>query len=53
VENRRKEREAHYRHELMQKMLESGQSAQPILDLMRDEERAEERKRVEGFKLGG
>lgn len=53
VESRRKEREAYYRYELMRKMLESGQSTQPILELMREEERAEERKRVEGFKLGG
>jgi hypothetical protein len=53
AENRRKEREAYYRHELLRKMLESGQSTQPVLDLMREEERAEERRRIEGMKLGG
>jgi len=37
----------------MRKMLESGQSTQPVIDLMREEERAEERKRIEGMKLGG
>jgi len=53
-EERRKEREAHYRNELMKKMLEQpGPAADRILDLMRgEEERATAQKR-EGRRLGG
>ena len=53
-EERRKEREAHYRGELMKKMLEQpGPAADRILDLMRgEEERATAQKR-EGRRLGG
>jgi hypothetical protein len=52
-EERRKEREAHYRGELMKKMLEQpGPAAERILQMMRDEEvRATVQKR-EGRRLG-
>ena len=53
-EERRKEREAYYRSEVMKKMLEQpGPAAERILQLMRDEEtRATERRR-EGRRLSG
>ena len=52
-DNRRKERETYYRHETYRKVLEHGESAQPVLDLMRQEETQRARRRVEGMKLGG
>jgi uncharacterized membrane protein len=53
-DNRRKEREAYYRHETYRKILEhSGESNQAVLDLMREEELQQARRRIEGLKLGG
>jgi hypothetical protein len=53
-ENRRKEREAFYRHETYRKMLEQPQgSAEQILQLMRQEELQKNRRRLEGIRLGG
>ena len=54
AENRRKERESYYREETYRKMLEhGGDSGDRILQLMRDEERIRERRRIEGLRLGG
>jgi len=53
-EERRKEREAHYRSELMKKMLEQpGPAADRILELMRDEEARAALQKREGRRLGG
>jgi len=53
-DNRRKEREAYYRHETYRKILEHpGESSQAVLDLMREEELQQARRRIEGLKLGG
>ncbi len=54
AENRRKEREAFHKHETYRRILEqSGQGAETVLSLMRDEEIREARARIEGLKLGG
>lgn len=54
AEERRKEREAHYRSELMKKMLEQpGDAAERILQLMRDEETRAVAQKREGRRLGG
>ena len=51
---RRKEREAFYRHETFKKMMEqAGGTSQQILDFLRAEELAVQRRRREGLKLGG
>jgi Flp pilus assembly protein TadB len=53
-DNRRKEREAFYRHETYRKMLEQPQgSAEQILQLMRQEELQKNRRRIEGIRLSG
>lgn len=57
-ENRRKEREAYYRSETHQKMLDgSPESADAVRALIREEEERKERRRAEnlrmGLKLGG
>jgi hypothetical protein len=53
-DNRRKEREAFYRHETYRKMLEQPQgSADAILKLMNEEELQLQRRRLEGIRLGG
>ncbi len=57
-ENRRKEREAYYRSETHQKMLDgSPESADAVRALIREEEERRERRRAEslrmGLKLGG
>jgi hypothetical protein len=53
-DNRRKEREAYYRHETYRKMLEQPQgSADAVLELMREEELQKQRRRIEGIRLGG
>jgi lipopolysaccharide export LptBFGC system permease protein LptF len=52
-EERRKEREAHYRSELMKKMLEQpGPAADRILQMMRDEEVRSTVQKREGRRLG-
>jgi hypothetical protein len=54
AESRRKEREAYYRHETYRKMLElPGAASQAIIDLMREEEDRETRRRIEGMRLAG
>jgi hypothetical protein len=53
-DNRRKEREAYYRHETLRKLAETGgDSADSVLEVMRQEERGRARRRLEGLKLGG
>ena len=52
-ENRRKEREAYYRSETYQKMLDgSAEAAESVRALIRDEEERRERKRVQGMRMG-
>jgi Flp pilus assembly protein TadB len=53
-DNRRKEREAFYRYEFRKKLIEQGTGAsERVLELMREEDRAEQRQAREGVKLGG
>jgi hypothetical protein len=53
-DNRRKERESYYKHETYRKMLEqSGGSDRSVMDLMRQEEEQQMRRRIEGLRLGG
>lgn len=57
-DNRRKEREAYYRHETYNKMLEGPEGgAETVRELVREEESRRERRRREGLerglKLGG
>jgi Domain of unknown function (DUF6249) len=52
TQNRRREREAFYRSEMLKKLLEQ-QGATVVMDVMRAEERASARKIREGVKIGG
>ena len=53
-DNRRKEREAYYKHETYRKLLEqSGGPDRSVVDLMRQEDEQQARRRIEGLKLGG
>lgn len=53
-DNRRKEREAFYRYEFRKKVIEQGGAAsEKVLEMMREEDRAELRRAREGVKLGG
>lgn len=53
-EQRRREREAYYRSEVLKKMADApGANTQLILELLREEERGVRRRRREGLKLGG
>ncbi len=53
-DNRRKEREAFYRYEFRKKLIEQGAGASDqLLDMMREEGRAELRQAREGVKLAG
>lgn len=53
-DNRRKERDALYRHETYRRLAESSHTAsQQVLAMMREEEINRQRQRVEGMKLGG
>jgi len=53
-EQRRREREAYYRSEVLKKLSEaSTDSSKRILDLMQEEKRGEQRRRGEALKLGG
>jgi hypothetical protein len=54
AEQRRREREAFYRSEVLKKLADStGGQVQQVIELMREQERNEERKRREGGKLAG
>ena len=53
-DNRRKEREAYYKSEMVKKMTESqGPGGGSALELLREEEKIAVRRRLEGQKLGG
>jgi hypothetical protein len=53
-DNRRKEREAYYKSEIVKKMVESQASGGgSALEYLREEEKLATRRRVEGLKLGG
>jgi hypothetical protein len=54
ADQRRKEREALYRSETLKKLAEStGEVAQQILAMIREQDREETRKGLEGMKIGG
>lgn len=54
AEGRQKERVAMYRHETLKKLADSGtESAERVLEVMREEERLRRRRMLEGLKLGG
>ena len=51
---RRKEREAYYKSETLKKIAEvQGNAAGSILELLREEDRIESQRRIDGRKLGG
>jgi hypothetical protein len=53
-EERRKEREAFYRSEVLKKLVETpGANTQLVLDMIHEEEGNAQRRRREGLKLGG
>jgi len=52
--NRRKEREAFYKSETLKKIAETqGAGGATAIELMREEEKRDQRRRIEGQKLGG
>jgi hypothetical protein len=52
--SRRKEREAYYRSESMRRIAEmSGDSAKGVLEVMAEEQRVQQRNRMERTKIGG
>lgn len=54
AKNRRLEREAYYRNETLKKIAESqGPSANAALEFLREHEKIEAVRRLEGLKLGG
>jgi hypothetical protein len=53
-EERRKERESFYRSEILMKLIDKPETdAQPILEMIREEENNKAHRRREGLKLGG
>ena len=54
AEQRRKEREAFYRSEVLRKLADSpGEQARQVIEIMREQDRNEERQRREGGRLAG
>lgn len=54
AESRAKERTAFHRNETLRKLAEqSGEGGDKVLEVIREEERIANRKRIEGLKLGG
>lgn len=54
AEQRRREREAFYRSEVLKKLAEStGEQARQVIEMMREQERNQERQRREGGRLAG
>jgi hypothetical protein len=54
LENRRKEREAYYKADMMRRMAEApAESSRAALELMREEDRLRRLKQGEGLKIGG
>lgn len=53
-QNRRREREAFYRHEVLKRLTEmKSEGAEQVLRVMREEERRNGRILIEGLKIGG
>ncbi len=54
AEQRRKERETQYRYEMLKKLVDQpGGSSQAMLDMLREEEAAKDRRQRQGLILGG
>ena len=57
AENRRKEREVFHQHQTLQKMLDSGSSADTVVAYIQDREerqrRDQEREKIRGLRMGG
>ena len=54
IESQRKEREAFYKAETMRRLTESsGEGAKAAIELLREQDRMERRKKSEGMKIGG
>lgn len=54
MDNRRKEREAYYRAETLRRLAEaSGEGAKAALELLREDARLSQAKKIEGLKIGG
>jgi hypothetical protein len=54
TENRRKEREAYYRAEMIRRLAESsGEGAKAAIELLREEEHLRYIKKIDGMKIGG
>lgn len=54
IDNRRKEREAFYRAETLRRVAEApGDGARAAVELLREEERVNNAKKIEGMKIGG
>lgn len=53
-ENRRREREAYYRSETLRKAIEKGgEACASVIEMMREEELRQARRRIDGLRLGG
>jgi hypothetical protein len=51
---RLREREVYYRNELLKKLVENpGAGAEQVVNVLREEERRERRRKIEGMKIGG
>ncbi len=54
IDSRRKEREAYYKADIMRRVTESsGEGSKAVLELLREEARQEQVKKIEGLKIGG
>ena len=54
AQNRRREREAFYKHEVLKRLTEmKGEGAAQVLEVMREDERRARRVNLEGLKRGG
>ena len=54
IDSQRREREAFYKAETMRRLAESsGDGAKAAIELLREQDRAERRKKGEGLKIGG
>jgi hypothetical protein len=54
IDSRRKEREAYYKADIMRRVTESsGEGSKAVLELLHEEARQEQIKKIEGMKIGG
>lgn len=54
IENQRKEREAFYKAETIRRMAESsGEGAKAAMELLREQDRLQRMRKIEGMKVGG